>query len=149
MSLSYLLMQPTAQTLPSWQFEHAMSHRLLMGAMSEAPTITEFPITGGPGRRFHVGGGFQRFSALPYLIDPQQNVGMWHLNHNQAHSDFQRALPGYFAFTTTGTLSPTFPGFTSMDFADPGLLGWWTFVNHQEHLTAQTVLPLELNYPFW
>lgn len=145
MSLSYLLMEPTQATLPSWQFEHAMAHRELMGAMSQVPTVTPFP----PHGRHVVGGGFQRFSALPYLVDPQFNVGMWHLDHNQAHADFQHALPGYFGFSTSTTLSPTFPGFTSMDFTDPGLIGWWTFVNHQQHLTASTVLPLVLNYPFW
>lgn len=144
MSTNYLLTQPTPANLNSWQFEHAMAHRELTGAMSQPPTLTDFP-----GGLFALGGGLTHFSALPYLIDPQLDVGMWHLDHAQAHADFQHTLPAYFGFDIAEVINPTDPGFTSMQFADRGLLTWWTFSNHQQHLVAQTVLPETLNLPFW
>ena len=153
MSLSYLLVPPTKDTLNSWQFEHMMAHRGLFGAMSEAPTITVIPPQGGgagPESQYVIGGGFTRFSALPYLLDPTFDVGMWHLDNSKAHSDFQEALPAYFGFVDVeASLGPTDPGFTSMHFSDPSLLGWWTFSNHQQHLVAQSVLPEILDYPFF
>ena len=150
MAANYLLIEPTSDNLPTWAFEHMMAHRNLFGAMSEAPTITEIDIGTGVHHRYVVGGGFTRFSALPYLLDPQFDVGMWHRDHSQAHSDFQRALPAYFGFVDEPTLlGPTDPGYTTMHFSEPSLLGWWTFSNHQQHYVAQSVLPLELDYPFF
>lgn len=120
-----------------------MAHRLLLGAMSTpAPTPIE-------GEFFAGTAGLQRFTALPYFIDPQINVGMWHLDHGQAHQDAQVALPGYFGGETVGGLNLPGFDFVSMDFAREGLLQWWTFENHQQHYVAQSVLPLELTFPFW
>lgn len=135
MSAVTLLAPPTAAHLPMWQFDHAVAHRELLGAMS-------LPITSAP-----LSGGLARFSAIPYFIDPQTNASFWHLEHGQASNDAAVTLPGYFG-GTTGIINPP-TDFVDMNFANAELLSWWAFANHQFHMTAQGVLPAELTFPFW
>jgi hypothetical protein len=140
--LGTLLAPPTPENLDSWQFDHANAHRQLLGAMSE-PFFTFQDLL--------VRGGLSMFSALPYWVDPQLNVGMWHLDHGQAHADAQTTLVAWFGFTPvelkTG-MAPN-PDFVDFDLKDPSHLQWWTHQNHVSHLTAQSTLPLELVFPFW
>lgn len=143
MSQASLLAPPTEENLPGWQFDHAQAHRELLGAMAlavPAPVANEF---------FAGTGGLTRYSAIPYFIDPQFNTGVWHLDHGQAHSDFQLTLPGFFGSTVTGVINPTSTDLVAMDFSQQGLLTWWTFVNHEQHLTATNTLPQQLTFPFW
>lgn len=145
MSLATLMAPPTAENLPSWQFDHAMAHRQLFGAMSEALAVFDI---GGEPVLLPTGGALSGFSALPYVLDPQVNLGSWHQNHGQAHADAQVALPGWFGHLVTTTIGPT-PDLTDMDFEDQALLSWWTFSNEQQHIAAQNVLPETLTFPFW
>lgn len=141
-SLSTILAPPTAGNLPAWQFEHAMAHRELFGAMAIAPPE---PVQG----EFFVGAaGLNRFTVLPYFIDPQRNIPPWHFDHGQAHQDYQNALPIAFGIESLGALDPTID-YIDTNLAGEGQLIWWTFANHQAHLVAQTVLPIERTLPFW
>jgi len=142
-SLPSLLAPPTNENLPAWEFDHAQAHRELLGAMATlVPDIT--------GDEFFRGtGGLSGFSAIPYFVDPQRNTGAWHLDHGQAHKDFQVTLPRYFGSTTVGFINPTSTDFVDMDFEQQEMLAWWTFANYQQHLIAAGVLPQTLTFPFW
>src|SRR5215475_4899404 len=177
MALPTLLGPPTPGNLPAWQFEHAMAHRELLGAMAgeipsgivigatitdggsgytSAPAVTinsstgtgaqlsatiaqgvvnhitvsssgqnyqpthTITISGGGGTgatatlnvgnligSFYGSAGLQRFSAIPYFIDPQRNIAPWHLDHGQAHSDYEQELPIVFGSLSRGVLDPT------------------------------------------
>jgi hypothetical protein len=113
------------------------------GGTGATATLTIGSLVGS----FYGTAGLTRFSAIPYLIDPQLNIGIWHLDHGQAHDDFTLALPGGFGFTG-GIINPTID-FVDMNFDNPDQLTWWTFANHQQHLIAQSVLPQELVFPFF
>lgn len=144
MSLATLLVmstKPDPNQDPTFSFEHAQAHRTLLGSMS--------PLT--------------RYSALPYLLSPNaNNSGMWHRDHQQAHSDFTDTLPGYFGgfgFNlwgpiggTGGTVSQQGPAYNIEDYdltSEPAL-NWWTFQNHYAHLNAQQVQTSELwIFPFF
>lgn len=130
MTICTLVAPPTAENLPGWEFEHTMAHNDLLGAMSTAP--------GNPYQTV----GLARFSALPYILDPQRNSFSWHQDHGQAHQDLQDGLPGFFN-AAGGTINPMTDLF-DMDFDDERLLTWWTFANFQQHLTAESVLPRTL-----
>ena len=117
---------------PLFSFEHMQSHR----------------------RYFAVMAPLDRFSALPYLLDPPFNTTIrasdWHLNHAKAHVDFAKTLPSEYADTTPAPNAAIAP---MMDF-DLGNLEdvtWWSFQQHREHFLAdQAVLPLLTGtYPFW
>jgi hypothetical protein len=114
---------------PTFSFEHAMSHRRLLGAMA--------PLT--------------RFSVIPYgPITPGYNTGDWHLDHEQAHDDFQLTIPGWFGIPTSGIINPVYP-LVETDFRNEDQLKWWTFHNFQEHLTGENALNWqeEFTFPFW
>lgn len=138
-----ILAPPTSGNLPAWQFDHMNVHRELFGAMSK-PVVS---ISHGPHSRV-IGGGLSRFSALPYVLDPQRNTPGWHFDHGKAHADLDTSLPQVFGITSLGILDPT------IDYIDSNLnsdsqLTWWTFANHQNHLAAATLLPQQLTFPFW
>lgn len=75
---------------PIYDFEHMMAHREYFAVMQ--------PRHG--------------FSVLPYLLDPafatEEPAVSWNLNHQQAHNDFNSALPGSNAdgFTITVVTPP-------------------------------------------
>lgn len=84
---------PTAVLLnhddPVFEFHHAMTHRQYFAVMR--------PLS--------------QFSAVPYLLDPEFNTGNpaenWNMNHQQAHSDFNGALPNDSSTGYTTTVVPS------------------------------------------
>jgi hypothetical protein len=131
-----LVMGDDQVALSTFAFEHAMSHRIYLGAM--------WPLT--------------RFSILPYFIDPQQNNPAYRLDHQYAQNDFTTTMPTWGASPpgpippAPGTLSVAVPlGQDLLDqhFDDPGQRVWWTFANHQEHYVASANLPALLTLPAW
>jgi hypothetical protein len=223
---------------PIYDFQHMMAHREYFAIMGNHQDV----------------GNLNQFTVLPYVLDPAYRQGQpataWFMDHQQAHRDFNTALPsnyenGYYtAYVTpppttgsgtghsTGTTSltmtavagtiaigatvsgtgvpvgttitgqvsgvaggngvyttnvPTTLTSTLLSFSlhhppqlepfplnggtigipqsqiliegdktDPENWSWWTFVNHQEHLTANTaILPLPtvpvttLTNPWW
>ena len=118
---------------PAFAFEHMMHHRLLMAAM--AP--------------------LNRFSAVPYLldpaIDPQIPAGWFNLDHQQATLDASNALPQNYAGTLFGI--PVGNLLIDQDLSKEADLTWLTFANHQWHYTADaTVLAPPypaLMFPAW
>ena len=122
---SLLKMPDTKTGRAAFAFEHMMAHRLLFGGM--AP--------------------LDRFSVLPYLLDPMTEASKWNLNHGQAHDDALLTLPSYFGSPDVGI-----PGTSLMvdaNLSDEGKRTWWTFTNHHEHYLASGALELELVFPFW
>jgi hypothetical protein len=107
---------------PLFAFEHMMQHREMMAVM--AP--------------------LDRFSRLPYLLDPAYQIdvraGPWNLDHQQAHNDFLSVVP---------------QGAQSRTVADANLKNtesaiWWTFENHQQHLIAnEAISQLSRTFPAW
>ena len=78
MSQSTLLVFPDNERWKNaFSFDHAMEHRKLMSVMG--------PLT--------------QWSTMPYFIDPMKYDGrpstMWHMLHEQAHTDFTSYLPAY------------------------------------------------------
>lgn len=75
---------------PIYDFENMMAHREYFAVMR--------PLDG--------------FSVIPYLLDPPFETDIpaaaWNLNHQQAHNDFNTALPGSYAdgFTITVVTPP-------------------------------------------
>ena len=123
---------------PSFAFEHAMAHRNAMGVMSP----------------------LDRFSVVPYLLDPEQNLAipgsMWHLDHQQAHNDALTHLPTEFGAPTVGLFIGGI--LRDYDLDNQAQRTWWTFQNHMEHyvggntITPDVYLPppaLQWVYPFW
>lgn len=104
-------------------FEHAMAHRVYYQVMSP----------------------LHRWSAMPYFIAPKppisqtaRRASLWHLDHQQAHNDFNEALPSDWNSDKVGI--PTTQILLDSDLTDPGSLSWWVFANHQEHYTASAIL---------
>ena len=115
MSLATLLHVPdNAPGRPAFAFEHRMAHRELDIGM----------------------GDLSGFSAAPYLLDPMFNHGKWHQHHQTAHNDFITALPAYLGAAITDTGLATNQPLEDTDLANRRKRTWWTFANHQEHLTA-------------
>ena len=114
---------------PIFAFEHMMAHRRYMAMM--AP--------------------LNRFSGLPYLLDPVYDTSirasMWHLNHQKSHNDFAATLPSNYNTTEVGIPMAE----PLMDESLPEDVTWWTFANHREHYLAdQAILPLQAGtWPFW
>ena len=127
MSLATLLKMPDNHSgKRAFAFEHMMAHRELFGVM--AP--------------------LDAFSVLPYLLDPQDNGGKWHLNHGTAHADFIGALPSYFGLTEIGL--PTGQPLVDANLDNHEQRTWWEFTNHQEHKMASfNSEGLALTFPFW
>jgi hypothetical protein len=101
-----------------------------------------------------------RFSVIPYFIDPEQNVGtpgsMWHLDHQTSHNDALQHLPTEFGAATVGLFIGQNLRDTNLD--DARQRTWWTFQNHMEHYVGgDTILPnvylpppaIQWQYPFW
>jgi hypothetical protein len=120
---------------PLFTFEHMMQHREYFAIM--AP--------------------LDRFSILPYLLDPTYGTdiraGPWHLSHQQAHNDFTQQLPPFWDARHVGFGIPTDQILVDSNLQDPESRTWWTFVNHQEHFTTnEAILPLpatDPNPPGW
>jgi|SRR5215471_2484299 len=157
MTLATLLVEPVGPgQAETFAFEHAMAHRQLLGGMATpvsvfTPTIPVPPPPPPLPHAFILPGttGLSGFSAIPYgPLDPAAQTSPWNLDHGQAHSDFQITLPGWFSIAEPEQLNPAQP-MVDFNLQDAGQRAWWTFANHQEHQTAETVLPLELTYPFW
>ena len=110
----------------NFQFDHAMSHRRIMGEM--APLTT--------------------FSAIPYFIDPLVNEAAWHMDHQQAHNDFTVTIPVWFGWEVAGTIAPP-QNVIDTNLDTPEKKTWWLFANHQTHFTAESVLSTESVFPFW
>lgn len=132
----------------AFAFEHAMWHRASLGAM---PNLSYY-------------------SIVPYLLDPQQNTGIWHLNHNQAHSDalgptISPQPPVVGVPPAPSRLQEVWPitginqalmgipypqNYLDNDLTKKGQLAWWIFTNHNEHFVTQASIPLQspLTYPF-
>lgn len=107
-------------------FEHAMAHRNAFGVMSP----------------------LNRFSVLPYFIDPMRKdapAQKWNLNHQQAHNDALQHLPSEFGSPTVGLFIGQ--NLIDTDLNDPRQRQWWIFQNHQEHyIGGNTILP-NVNFP--
>lgn len=126
---------PTAILLnpddPIFAFEHMMAHRRYFSQMSP----------------------LDRYSALPYLLDPAYDTAirasLWHLNHQKAHTDFATSLPANYNTVEVGI--PTAQPLADSDLSDEASLTWWTFLQHREHFLAdQAILPLQSGmWPFW
>jgi hypothetical protein len=113
-------------------FEEAMSHRTQLGAMNP----------------------LDRFSALPYFIDPPMITnGMWKLDHQSAQSDANSTIP------TWGSPDPNYPGtlhvsvpetrsIIDVNFSDQRERTFWVFWNHHDQFVAQGFLPAHLT-PAW
>lgn len=126
---------PTAILLnpddPVFPFEHMMAHRRYFSQMSP----------------------LNRFSALPYLLDPPYDTNirasLWHLNHQKSHTDFAASLPANYNATEIGL--PLRQPLADSNLADPESRIWWSFAQHREHYLAdQAILPLQSGtWPFW
>ena len=142
MSIATLLHMNNAPTSKAtFSFEHMMAHRNYFGIMSP----------------------LDRFSVLPYLLDPMGKVSPadnWHLNHQQAHNDALTTIPTF--FYGRGGLTPEEQVQAGLaigqNIRDPDLNvyeahSWWTFKNHMEHYVANgSVLPIagpNWMWPFW
>jgi hypothetical protein len=112
-----LTMGDDAASQKAFAFDHAMRHRDALGAM--AP--------------------LDRFTLIPYFVDPSTEKPFWLLVHGQAHIDF------------TSTLSiPSQQPLVDTDLADERKRTWWEFVNNQEHLLAEdATVNMTLTFPFW
>lgn len=110
----------------NFQFDHAMSHRNILGAMA--------PL-------YH-------WSAVPYWVDPQLTIGPWYRDHQQAHNDFVGELPPAFGWTTFGFIG-THQNLIDTKISNPDQRSFWLFANHIEHFIGENVLPWELTFPFW
>lgn len=108
----------------AFTFDHVMEHRKLLGGMSP----------------------LDRFSVLPYFLDPFANRPDWHMNHQQAHNDGMANLPSWFGETTVGI--PTNKNVIDTNLDIPRKKTWWMHVNKMEHQIASSVLQ-DLVYPFW
>jgi hypothetical protein len=107
----------------AFSFEHAMAHREYMAVM----------------------GPLDQWTLMPYFIDPAQYQSRpatkWPLNHQQAHNDFTTYLPADASALVAGI--PSSQILLESDLNQPDSRTWWTFVNHQEHLTAnEAILPI-------
>ena len=113
-----MVMPDTPNELAFFWFSEAMAHRTLLGAMSP----------------------LDRFTVLPYLLDPFQDTGMWRLNQQQAQNDAMESLQ----LTTI----PAAQNLYDTDFSNPAQAAWFTFVNHLELYVATAQLPSPLK-PAW
>jgi hypothetical protein len=143
---------------PLFAFEHMMQHRNYFAAMPD----------------------LSHFSILPYLLDPSfeqiEPASAWNQSHQQAHDDFNAALPSNYSngFTTEVITppppvppDPQLPPYVQATPLSGGTFGipeaqillegpgesaenrsWWTFVNHQQHFIANdAILPLPTQSP--
>ena len=101
-----------------------------------------------------------RFSAIPYLLDPMQDISTpgsgWHLDHQQAHNDAMDYLPTEFGASTVGLRIGGI--LRDYDLDDERQRKWWEFQNHMEHyvgansISPNVYLPppaIQWTYPFW
>ena len=128
---------PTAILLnpddPLFSFEHMQAHRRYFAMM--AP--------------------LDRFSALPYLLDPPLHTEIrasdWHLNHSKSHIDFARTLPSEYNAPATPERNPAAQPIMDYNLSNTEYIASWSFQQHREHFLAdQAVLPLLTGtWPFW
>lgn len=118
---------------PVFSFEHMNAHRRYFSQM--AP--------------------LDRFSALPYLLDPAYDTSirasMWHLNHQRGHTDFATTLPPNYNAQPTEVGIPANQPLADSDLSAGASRTWWTFAQHHEHFLADSaILPLQRGtWPFW
>lgn len=119
-------------------FEHAMAHRQLLSAMLP----------------------FDRFSLVPYVLDPQLDNRMWMQKHQNAQDDFITTIPTWGLYP--GSL-PAYPGtlpvragentnLTDANLKNPGQRTWFTFANWMEHYVganAWAQVPPGQLFPAW
>ena len=115
----------------SFDFEHAMAHRGLLGGL--AP--------------------LDRFSATTYTMDPiedtDKRASLWHLNHQHLHDDFADVVLAHTAATGGPGVSIN-QILVDSDLSDQRSRAWWIFANHREHYNAADLNPpMPVNYPFW
>jgi hypothetical protein len=145
---------------PIYAFEHAMQTRQYFAVMERLFGFSILPY------------------LLDPSIDTAEPAGPWNLRHQQSHTDFNRDLPSNYAdgYTTEVVQPPTPPPppivpppppYVQANPLDGGTFGipqaqillegnggspenrsWWTFVNHQQHFTANNaILPLPTDRP--
>ena len=119
---------------PSYFFDHQMAHRLPLGAMSP----------------------LDRFSPLPYILDPYREGGWWRLLHSTAQDSFIEDLPswpgsrGQEGWPNDGIGLASDQPLFAPDIFKPGHRKWFEFANFQEHRIAEASISFEeLVYPFW
>jgi hypothetical protein len=123
---------------PWFPWDHAFAHRNALGVMSP----------------------LDRFSSIPYFIDPMQDIAtpgsMWHLDHQSAHNDALANLPTEFGASTVGLFIGQ--NLRDTDLDDPRQRLWWTFQNHMEHYVGGNTITPNVQfpppapqwvYPFW
>lgn len=134
MAISTLLNVPDGDAgRNAFAFDHAMAHRDVMAIM--AP--------------------LDQWSAMPYFIEPTDwkasPANDWNLDHQQAHNDYASYLPAYSAASVAGFTWQHI--LVDSNLADQASLQWWTFLNHQDHFLANSiVLPLPFalaTVPWW
>lgn len=115
MSRPYLLVMPQdALTRNTFAFEHDMHHRRILTAMFKQSPT------------FTVEGAHN-------LLDPQRNLPKYHLDHARSHINAAIGLNVNIGHNLLDT-----------NLTDPGKKTWWTFVNHIEHMVADTKIPPSL-----
>lgn len=101
-----------------WAFEEAMAHRRLLTGMSP----------------------LDRFSVLPYLLDPMVDMPFWRLNQQQAQDDAIRTL--------AAVAIPAPQPLMDNKLETPQERAWFSFVDEMELRIAASLLP-ELTSPAW
>ena len=95
-----------------------------------------------------------RFSALPYVLEPPYNTDIpasdWHLIHQTAHVNFAALVPATYNGDPREVAVLTQPLMDS-DLSNTEELTWWSFAQHLQHYIAdQALLPLSGGaWPFW
>jgi hypothetical protein len=134
-TLTYTTPTADAAQINTFAFEHMMATRNYFVAM--AP--------------------LDRFSVLPYLLDPFQPMPPdivaaqnWNLNHQQSHNDALLNLPTYYGAPVEIGLSVG-QILLETNFDIPDQVSWWTFQNWMEHYIADNVMYPDNSWmwPFW
>jgi hypothetical protein len=112
MAANYLLAMPRqAFAQATFAAEHQQQHRVYL-----ALTLPPNNFATGPN-----GGN---------ILDPQQNIGKWRLDHQRAQNS---ALTGLGIASNQNLLD--------YDLVAQGPQTWWTFANHLEHYAANNLVP--------
>ena len=105
MSLAMLLDVPkNPRGQAAFAFDHDMIHRFTLDKMPPVSRTWQFDPT----------------------YSPNEFSSSWHLNHQQAHNDFNSALQ---IPSPNSILKET-------NLNEARTLTWWTFINHAEHYQA-------------
>jgi hypothetical protein len=134
-TITYLSEAPTPVEGAVFAFEHMFAHRNYFVAM--AP--------------------LDRFSILPYLLDPFApplpgviEAQDWNLDHQQAHNDAWNVLPSFYGATQQEAGLAIGQNLRDTNFTNPDQVRWWTFANHREHYIANNAtFPPPTPPPYW